>query len=153
MLSVTVKIIAQVYRRFVHGSLDSLKGCALAEMAEPTTSTRHTDKVYALSLSFSLSLSPSLSLSLSLSLSISISISIYLSLLLLPSLLLLLSHLCLILLFLSGYIPRSPIMWIIRDNVTGLYIQPDRHTLGWLNNLFVMNIDSRKLIRTTAFTL
>ena len=149
MLSVTVKIIAQVYRRFVHGSLDSLKGCALAEMAEPTTSTRHTDKVYALSLSFSLSLSPSLSLSLS----ISISISIYLSLLLLPSLLLLLSHLCLILLFLSGYIPRSPIMWIIRDNVTGLYIQPDRHTLGWLNNLFVMNIDSRKLIRTTAFTL
>ena len=149
MLSVTVKIIAQVYRRFVHGSLDSLKGCALAEMAEPTTSTRHTDKVYALSLSFSLSLSHSLSLSLS----ISISISIYLSLLLLPSLLLLLSHLCLILLFLSGYIPRSPIMWIIRDNVTGLYIQPDRHTLGWLNNLFVMNIDSRKLIRTTAFTL
>lgn len=42
---------------------------------------------------------------------------------------------------------RSPIRWITRANVTGLRIPTGSNPGTGLNNLFVMNINSRKLIR------
>lgn len=48
---------------------------------------------------------------------------------------------------------RSPIRWIMRDDVTGLYIPAGSNPGSGLNNLFVMNINSGKLIRIAAILI
>lgn len=43
-----------------------------------------------------------------------------------------------------GAFPRSPIRWIMRDDVTGLHIPMGSNPGTELNNLFVMNINSEE---------